>query len=124
VYVRAGRSAAIAGAVMPNVTSASAPNNKPFVILRLLSGASCPREAYSSALSPSAAPNYPNLQLNLAHFGAPRRLPKATVSAELRPELDESTSFLRPRPLPPQNNGIVFPRLNARWRRQPCGNRK
>jgi hypothetical protein len=91
---------------MPNVTSASAPNNKPFVILRLLSGASCPREAYSSALSPSAAPNYPNLQLNLAHFGTPRRLPKVTVSAELRRELDESAGFLRAALFPPRNGEI------------------
>jgi hypothetical protein len=35
------------------------------------------------------------LQLNLAQFGFPRRLPKVTVSAELRRELDESTGILR-----------------------------
>jgi hypothetical protein len=35
------------------------------------------------------------LQLNLAQFGFPRRLPKVTVSAELRSELDESTGILR-----------------------------
>jgi hypothetical protein len=35
------------------------------------------------------------LTLNLAHFGSLRRLPKVTVSAEVRRELDESTGFLR-----------------------------
>jgi hypothetical protein len=46
------------------------------------------------------------LQLNLAHFDTPRRLPKVTVSAELRRELDESAGFLRAALFRPQNGEI------------------